>query len=198
MRYAEVPEQVLEVVDEEVDRPEAVRLLRQERRAAAADLVVEHDGYRCIGREVRKGEKVVVHEAGPAVQADERRARAILQIAEDLVPGLERFALVRGRVGAADVGCFELPSILVLAASDQRDNGIDQDRVAKHARRICHRLERLSLNQSNAVIVTYLLKSNHYVSLNKPTSTPPERTSPRICGTSATRRFEVSTGRGFL
>lgn len=62
---------------------------------AAADLVVEHDGYGGARREVREGQEVIVYEAGPAVQADERRARAALQVAEDSVPGLISFSLVR-------------------------------------------------------------------------------------------------------
>ena len=86
------PERVDEVVqlaDEEVDRPEVGAAVRVVRAAAVAELVVVDDGA-AVG-EVGEREEVVVRRAGAAVEDDERRGRSGVagpQVAGHAVPGL--------------------------------------------------------------------------------------------------------------
>ena len=70
-----------ELVEEDLDAP--VDVLRSV-RAAAADLVVEHDGAAALGQPL-EGREVVVRRAGPAVQGDERIA-ALDALPDDAVP----------------------------------------------------------------------------------------------------------------
>ena len=78
---AERLDEVVQLADEEVDRPELGAALREVRAAAVAELVVEDDRA-AVTREVADGEQVVVRRAGPAVQRDERR-RAVPELAFD-------------------------------------------------------------------------------------------------------------------
>ena len=86
------PERVDEVVqlaDEEVDRPEVGAAVRIVRAAPVAELVVVDDGT-SVG-EVGEREEVVVRRAGAAVEDDERRGRSGIagpQLAGHAVPGL--------------------------------------------------------------------------------------------------------------
>ena len=111
------PERVDEVVqlaDEELGRPELGPAVRVVRAAAVAELVVVDD--RALVGEVCEREEVVVRRAGAAVEDDERRGRrgvAGLQLACHAVPGLG-FAEGNGalaHVHLRDSSCPHLPRV---------------------------------------------------------------------------------------
>ena len=83
-------DKIVELPDEQVDRPEVGAPLRVVRAPAVADLVVEDDSAAVL-REVGEHEQVVVRRAGAAVKGDEwggsiRVART--EVAVDSVPRL--------------------------------------------------------------------------------------------------------------
>ena len=91
VRDAEVPQEVVQLGDEERRRDgEARRLVAQARRVARAQLVVEHDGMPPRAVQVGVREHVPVRDARSAVQHDEG-SRAGLEVAEDRIRRLERF-----------------------------------------------------------------------------------------------------------
>src|SRR5205814_5713224 len=82
-------DEVVELADEQLDRPELGAALRVVRRASVSDLVVEDD--RAAVREVGKRKQVVVRRARAAMERDQRRGgvRVVrVQVAVDSVPGL--------------------------------------------------------------------------------------------------------------
>jgi hypothetical protein len=86
---SESVDEVVELTDEEIDRPELGAAVGIVRAAAAPDLVVVDD--RAVGREIHEREEVVVCPARAAVEDDERRGSvpvAGAQVAGDAVPGL--------------------------------------------------------------------------------------------------------------
>ena len=83
-------DQVVELADEQVDRPEIRAALRVVRAPAVADLVVEDDSAAVL-REVGEHEQVVVRRAGAAVKGDEWGGSigvARAKVAVDSVPRL--------------------------------------------------------------------------------------------------------------
>ena len=84
MRDAEVPQEVVQLGDEERRRDEARRLVAQTRRFAGAQLVVEHDRLSACAVQVGVREHVPVRDARSAVQHDEG-SRARLEVAEDRI-----------------------------------------------------------------------------------------------------------------
>ena len=98
------PERVDEVVqlaDEELGRPELGSAVRVVGAAAAADLVVVDD--RARAGKVGEREEVVVCPTGAAVQDDERRGSICVagpELAGHAVPGLRLLAGERERDGA--------------------------------------------------------------------------------------------------
>ena len=82
-------DEVVELADEELDRPELGAAVGIVRAAAVADLVVVDDG--AVGREIREREEVVVRPARAAVEDDERCGSVRgpgAQVAGDAVPRL--------------------------------------------------------------------------------------------------------------
>ena len=83
-------DQVVELADEKVDRPEIRAALRVVRAQPVADLVVEDDRATVL-REVGEREQVVVRRAWAAVKGDEWGGRIGVvraEVAVDSVPGL--------------------------------------------------------------------------------------------------------------
>ena len=83
-------DQVVELADEQVDRPEIRAALRVVRAPAVADLVVEDDRAAVL-REVGEREQIVVRRAWAAVEGDEwgGRIRVVrAEITVDSKPGL--------------------------------------------------------------------------------------------------------------
>ena len=68
-------DQVVELADEQVDRPEVGAAFGIVRAPTVADLVVEDDRAAVL-REVREDEQVVVRRAGTTVERDEWRRGA--------------------------------------------------------------------------------------------------------------------------
>src|SRR6266550_5477075 len=89
-------DQVLELADEKVDRPEIRAALRVVRAPAVADLVVEDDRAPVL-REVGEREQIVVRRAWAAVEGDEWGGRRIgvvrEEVAFDSVPRLGDIAV---------------------------------------------------------------------------------------------------------
>ena len=73
--------------------------------SAVTDLVVEDDRDRRVWGKVGHGQQVVVRQARPAVQNDERRMKAAHQFADDFVVCLERLAVADERSGAFGDAC---------------------------------------------------------------------------------------------
>ena len=95
---AQRADQVVQLADEQIHRPEVGASLRIVRRATVPDLVVEDD--RSAVGEIRQRQQVVVGGARPAVQDDERRGRVRVvrpQVAVDSVPGLGGVSVERKR-----------------------------------------------------------------------------------------------------
>lgn len=88
-------QQVNEFVNEKVDSPESRWFLFEMRRAGIANLVIENDGNVGSGGEVGDGKEIVMGQTGTAVQDDERRTGAILEVTKDLVERFERLPVVR-------------------------------------------------------------------------------------------------------
>src|SRR5207237_6473708 len=87
-------DEVVQLADEEVDRPEVGAALRVVRAPSVAELVIEDDRAPALG-EVGEGEQVVVRGAGPAMEHDQRSGRAFVprsELAVDAVPRLGRLA----------------------------------------------------------------------------------------------------------
>jgi len=90
VRDAEVPQEVVQLGDEEGRRDEARRLVAQTRRFTGAQLVVEHDRLSARAVQVGVREHVPVRDARSAVQHDEG-SRVRLEVAEDRIRRLECF-----------------------------------------------------------------------------------------------------------
>lgn len=90
VRDAEVPQEVVQLGDEEGRRDEARRLVAQTRRFAGAQLVVEHDRLSACAVQVGVREHVPVRDARSAVQHDEGSRTTGLEVAEDRIRRLER------------------------------------------------------------------------------------------------------------
>ena len=87
---AEVAEEVVELVQEELLRPERsgiARLLREVRRVPVPELVVEHDGDPVDRAEIDHGQDVVVRGPRPTVDGDDWRL-VLLEIPVHLIPCL--------------------------------------------------------------------------------------------------------------
>jgi hypothetical protein len=87
--HAESLDEVVQLADEEVDRPKVGSSVRVMGAAAVAELVVVDDGP--VTCEVDQREDVVVRRAGAAVKDDERRWHSGVarpQLAGHAVPGL--------------------------------------------------------------------------------------------------------------
>ena len=92
---AERVDEVVELADEQVDRPEIRAALRVVRAPAVADLVVEDDRAPVL-REVGEREQIVVRRAWAAVEGDEWGGRIGVvreEVAFDSVPRLGEFAV---------------------------------------------------------------------------------------------------------
>ncbi len=92
LSQAERVDEIVELADEEIDRPEVGAPLRVVRAAPVADLVVVDDGAAAVGQ-IRDREQVVVRRPRPAVEDDQRREclRVVwAQLVRDAVPGLGR------------------------------------------------------------------------------------------------------------
>ena len=92
-RDLEVGQEVVELSNEELDRPELGRLPLQVAGLTAADLVIEYNWDPTICSETRVGKDIVVGNAWTAVEHDEGRF-AGGEVTEDFVPCLEGLALV--------------------------------------------------------------------------------------------------------
>jgi len=82
-------DEIVELPDEQIDRPEVGAALRVVRTPAVADLVVEDDRAAVL-REVGEHEQVVVRRAGAAVECDQRGGSMRIrgEVAVDSVPAL--------------------------------------------------------------------------------------------------------------
>jgi hypothetical protein len=97
---AERVDEVVQLPNEELGRPELGAAVRIVRAAPAAQLVVMHD--RAAVGEVDEREEVVVRPARAAVEDDERRRPVGSQIARDPVPRLRVIAAVREGDGSLE------------------------------------------------------------------------------------------------
>ena len=86
----EVPEEIIELVDEELDGPElyVTLLFGDMGRHSTADLVVEDDGDLVLGPEIGEGEHVIVDDAWASVEDHQGAMFPVGEVPVDLVPGL--------------------------------------------------------------------------------------------------------------
>lgn len=85
----EMIQQIDEFIDEQVDSPKGLGFSLKMGRARVAYLIIENDCPR--SRQISQGKEIVMREAWPAMQDDERRVGAVADVAKDTEPSVVCF-----------------------------------------------------------------------------------------------------------